>query len=197
MKVIFKILFAVVVVWSIIFLLSLYRQHSIKIADMAAHVERDRKYVPLRKLASIEIVKREILPRSQAATPPSLRDKSNINFTFPDVGNGSDPDVLVTTYRLKNIGYQTITSVHGEVDIWKADDFSHYGELPLASCSIEEDLPLSPNETRDIPCAWSHLFREASTDERTFVHMPESEYRVDWSPYEIKLADGSRISSGL
>lgn len=154
--------------------------------------QRDLAYAPLREVALVSLVHREILPVSQAAvlraepdTPRAvLAERARATQTIFKRG-GVEDEVFLATYRLQNRTSRTLGSVRGSVDILKAHPLP--GELStLTGCFFTQDR-LLPGDHIDFQCSGRG---GPSADERRFVNMPAEDYRVEWRPQEIRFGDG-------
>jgi hypothetical protein len=149
-------------------------------------------YASLRDATSVSLVRREVLPVSQAAvlraepdTPRAvLAERARTTQTIFKRG-GVEDEVFLGTYRLQNRTNRTLESVRGTVDILKAHPLP--GELStLTGCFFTQDR-LLPGDHVDFQCSGHG---GPSAEERGFVNMPSEDYRVEWRPQEIRFGDG-------
>jgi hypothetical protein len=151
-------------------------KHAVDIARMeAAKAAREAALEPLRKALSIEIVSREILSADEASGRQ------------PGPGQAIDSRAaLVTTYRLRNTTFETMTAASGSVTVrTKSDPKSLLG---AAQCWINHTEPLSAGQAAEVRCG--NLAKGASDADKAFVALPESSLIITWEPRSITFESG-------
>ncbi len=154
--------------------------------DRERRAARDKGLEPLRAALTIQLVKREILPRTLAVISPDLREAMVKANRVP----ARDTEVLLTTYRLENISGRTIESLGASVIIRKAH--RRRNELGiLADCHITRQDQLAPRATYEFECG--NTYKPASSEDQAFVAMPDSEFIIEWEPKMIRFTDGTEL----
>ncbi|WP_374400145.1 hypothetical protein [Niveibacterium sp.] len=168
--------------------IALQRKFLVRMAEQekkmeARRAERDAALAPLREAVSIDLVRREILPASEAQRDPG--ERGSVKHA-----QANEHDVLVTTYRLENLTNQTIRVLEATVNLRKLHP--REDELGIADhCYFNRSEPLEPGAPVEVRCA--DLRKGVSEDDRDFVAMPGSELLIDWEPKRIRFGDGSEL----
>ncbi len=151
-------------------------------------------YAPLRKLASVSLVRAGALPVSQInvlkAEPLLAWEQlpARAAATQTVVRHGDrEQEGAVAVFRLDNRSGQPIESLAGTVEVRHTDP-ARDGLLPLTSCSFSRTA-IPAFATVEVMC--SHASRVDG--ERQLATMPRSAYRLIWKPQEIRLGDGSAL----
>ena len=162
--------------------------------ESAADAQNDAKYNELRKAASVDVYKREILAFSLADVPLSVREDPFYKPAYPTEGA---TQTLVATIRLKNTSSQTITALHGKVAVYKPQ--YKMGE-PLGKfidCTIDLSTQLNPDETKDYACVSQFSHNYLSDRDKEFAAASPSDYIVNWRPSQITFANGTSVGVPL
>lgn len=156
----------------------------------ARKAERDSKLEPLRAALSLRLIKREIMTADEAtgrSPEPAPVYPGAAKQALSPLNN---TQVLVSTYRLRNISNTTIDSAKVSVTIRKASP--RLDELGiLANCYIEHDTPLVQWDGASVRCA--QLNKPATEQDRAYAAMDESQFIVDYEPRLIRFADGREL----
>lgn len=160
------------------------KQASNRAAMEARDRARQEQLAPLREVLTVELVKREIVSRtdflhrgfpSGAPTTPS-----------------DDPRVLVTTYRVRNRSSEPIAHYSGNVTVHRVGD-PRTGLAARTSCFLEESTALEPDAERDHSCG--DLAKPATHTDEEFVALPQSAAVVTWEPRDITFESGRRLAA--
>lgn len=154
--------------------------------------QRDSAYAPLREVTSVSLLRREVLPASQAAvlraepdTPRAMLAERAAATQVIVKHGGVEDEVFLVTYRLRNLTTRTLESVRGAVNIVKAHPSPT--ELPtLTGCYFTQEQ-LLPRDHIDFQCSSQG---GPKADERAFVNMPADGFNLEWRPQEIRFRDG-------
>lgn len=161
----------------------------VRVAQLKAReAEREKAMAPLRAALGIQMVKREIVSRSDVVGSPLFSSLPNGRVAKRPI----DPRmILMTTYRLSNdSGYTGIQSIKASVTVRKAGS-SRYDLAYLESCYISNAPTIPSGTSIEVRCA--NLNREAGVAERAYVDMPESDLVIDWEPKQIRFSDGKEL----
>lgn len=153
------------------------------VKQSAAEAQRAAQLEPLRRALSIELVTREIVPKSQLyAAPDPLQS--------PKQALPSDDPVLVTTWRVHNTTDFTIDEFSGGAHVHRAGTpFTYLGQLD--ECWIVENTPLSAGATVNVRCG--NVNHGASSTDREYVGMAPAALAVEWIPKHIVFAGGKAL----
>jgi hypothetical protein len=150
----------------------------------ALKLERDAKYAPLREALSVKMLKREILPRDQAAGIPKQSYFIDGQYVMK---YANEAPVQVTTYRIKNNTHAKMEAIKAMITVRKLHpSVSELGIL--GDCYIEHSDGIDARSYTDIACA--DAFREAGKTEREYVAMPDNQFYIDWEPKRIRFSNG-------
>lgn len=161
----------------------LQREFNARHAEEAAQREavqasREAAMQPLRQALQVELLQRDITTADQA----SGREPA------PGEAINTKP-VVITTYRLRNNGVETITQVSGSVTIRSMSDPESL--LGLASCFISRTAPIEPGQWIDVRCG--NLAKEAGARDEEYAAMSERDLILNWEPQSITFASGEEL----
>jgi hypothetical protein len=156
-------------------------KHAVEIARMdKLQAAREAALEPLRDALSIEIVSREIVSADQASGRQ------------PNSGQAiHDSPTLVTTYRLRNRTYETITTASGSVVVRTKDDPKSL--MGAARCWFGSVEQLSPGQATEVRCG--DIRKRAGDAEKTFAALPESALILTWEPKSVAFESGRVLRS--
>ena len=150
----------------------------------ARMAKRDAEFAPLRAALGMQLLRREIVPRGQLFGQPD--GQALPNGTVAKVAIDDTP-IQMTTYRLTNKSDSTIAAFKASIDIRKAHPKSaEFGSLD--ECWLDHDEPLAAGASIDLRCG--NTDRQATSVERAYVNMPDSELLSQWEPKLVRFADG-------
>ena len=151
-------------------------KHAVEIARVdALQAAREAALAPLRDALSIELVSRELLSADAVSGREPTRGQA-IN----------DSPTLVTTYRLRNRTYETITDASGSVVVRTTDDPRSL--MGAARCWFQSIEPLSPGQATEVRCG--DIRKQAGDASNVFVALPESALILTWEPRSITFESG-------
>lgn len=157
-------------------------------AALARKAERDKALAPLRAALRVELLRREILSRSELQQPAAMPTAWGAKEVVMPVDTSQ---VLVETFRLTNTADDDITALKVSIDIRKAKPAPT--ELGLLSgCYIERNEPMLRGESVEVRCA--NLNKLASDQDRAFVNMAESEFTMEAEPRLIRFGSGNELT---
>lgn len=158
-------------------------------AQMRARMaERDAQFAPLRAVLGMQLLRREIVPRGQLLGQPDKQALPNGIVAKVAI---DDTPIQITTYRLTNRSGSTIAAFKANVDIRKAHPKeAEFGSLD--GCWLDHDEPLAAGASVDLPCANTN--RQATSIDRAYVSMPDSELLIQWEPKLVRFADGRMLA---
>lgn len=152
----------------------------------ARKAERDKAQAPLRAALRVELLRREIMPRSEASPPPAATYWHGKEVVMPI----DTTEVFVETFRLTNTSDEDITGLKVNIDIRKARrDPSDLGML--GGCYIDRNEPLLRGESVEVRCA--NLNKTASDQDRVFVAMAEGDFTVETEHRLIRFGSGNEL----
>lgn len=151
-------------------------KHAVEIARMEKlQAAREAALQPLRDALSIELVSREILSADE------------LSGRQPNRGQAvHDSPTLVTTYRLRNRTYETITEASGSAVVRTSTDPTSL--MGAARCWFKGIEPLSPGQATEVRCG--DIARRASDADIAFVALPEAALILTWEPKLITFESG-------
>lgn len=154
----------------------------------ARKAERDKAQAPLRAALRVELLRREILPRSEVSPPPpSFTSWQGKEVVMPI----DTTEVFVETFRLTNTSSDDITAIKVNIDIRKARrEPTDLGML--GGCYVERNELLLRGESVEVRCA--NLNRTASDQDRAFVAMAESDFTVETEHRLIRFGSGDELT---
>lgn len=151
-------------------------KHAVEIARQeTAKAAREATLEPLRNALSIEVLAREILSADE------------VSGRQPSRGQAIDSSAtLVTTYRMRNTTYETMTAASGSVTVrTKSEPKSLMG---ADRCWINHTESLSAGQAAEIRCG--NIAKRAGDADRAYVALPESALIVMWEPRSITFESG-------
>ena len=156
-------------------------KHAVDIARMdALQAAREAALAPLRDALSIELVSREILSADAVSGRELIRGQA-IN----------DSPILVTTYRLRNRTYETITDASGSVVVRTSDDPKSL--MGAARCWFQGIERLSPGQATEVRCG--DIRKQVDDASKAFVALPESALILTWEPKSITFESGKVLKA--
>lgn len=153
----------------------------------AMRAERDQRFAPLRKVLSMQVLRREMLTEAQIY---GLVPSPGVGAKPPQAGNPNDPPKAVTTYRLTNRSDRTITAFGVSIELRQKvhapDDFGI-----VASCWVDEVRTLAPGDIYDARCGRSMSLNRVTDAE--YMVMPWDDLEIRWEPKRIEFDGGDKL----
>jgi hypothetical protein len=150
--------------------------------------ERAAALAPLRAVLQVEVAGRAIMSRGRAWQPAGWDTTAYGRAATQAI---DDTPVLVTTYRVRNVGSLTVQSLQGQVEV-RAADRGRGGLDRLSTCFLDHRESLAPGQSTEIRCAKTDV--RASAKDSAYVAMPERDLVLDWMPRAIVFENGTSLA---
>jgi hypothetical protein len=170
--------------------IKLQKEHLIRMAEQqkvadARQAERDADMAPLRDVALVQVVKRELVQRNdfQRRMEPHYAQQGHRVYS-------DDDQIFIVTIRVTNQSNDDIVALKGSMMARDRDAYLH-----MQLCWVEIDEVIEAHSRKEIECARPQS--QADSQQRAFVAEGSSSgrFNIIWEPRMIQFANGKVLKT--